>query len=892
MPRLARVLRNLFRSDRVDRELDDELRAYVEMTVDEKRSAGLSDTEARRLALAELGGIEPVKERVRDVRAGVLLDQVRQDLAYAIRTLRKNAAFTTIAVATLAIGIGATTAVFSIVDTVVFRSLPYADPERLVRVCELVIRANACLDRVSLEEYEQVRRLDLFEQVAADDGIGVTVVHPDGSRASIGVGLVTPNWLSTLGVRPLLGRDFHSGDGLPGGDGVLLLTQSYWKRQYGSSPDAIGAKVTFDGVVHTVVGVLPPNVLRHGADVMKPLVLRGYTDRSLDLVARLRPGASLPQAEVAIAAVQSLTRRDAGVNGDRGQLSLAYGASRLAARHLGRSYAEVTRQAVDGLTLMLWAVALVLLVACANVVNLLLTRAGARRRESVVRAALGASRGRLLRQSLVENLLLFAIGGIGGVLLAQLLVGSLTAFAISGGYMPERMVVALDARILAAAIAMSIVTGLVFGLIPAMQASRVDVNAGLRASAPTATTDRGRARRLLIAAEVALSLVLLAGFGLLTRSFVRVYANGAEFDPAEIIVTASDGGRSFREAMLFWRAALDRVRMLHGVSSAALTSRPPANDVRSKGVVIEGHAPVAEGDAPLADDVLVSDGYFETMRIPLVRGRTFTPADDDSSAPVVIISESVARRHFGGADPIGRSIRLLEKLPMTCCATPGPVEGVWRRIVGVVRDIRQANLDDGPSATIYRPYGQIVEHDMFLVLRASSSADAGRLTRDLRTQLLAVDPAHDWMTPRPMWQMIRDSESIRLRRFVLTLLGTFAALALILAAVGIFGVASSVVAERTREIGLRMALGATRTAVFRQIVGEMAALAVAGTAAGLIAAAALTRAIRAMLFGVSPADAATYVAVAMVLGVVVLIASWIPARKATRIDPLVALRLE
>ena len=888
MPRLARGLRNLFRSDRVDRELDDELRAYVEMTVDEKRSAGLSDTEARRLALAELGGIEPVKERVRDVRAGVLLDQVRQDLAYAIRTLRKNAAFTTIAVATLAIGIGATTAVFSIVDTVVFRSLPYADPERLVRVCELVIRANACLDRVSLEEYEQVRRLGLFEQVAADDGIGVTVVHPDGSRDNLGVGLVTPNWLSTLGVRPLLGRDFHSDDGLPGRDGVLLLTQSYWKRQYGSSPDAIGAKVTFDGVVYTVVGVLPLNVLRHGADVMKPLVLRGYTDRSLDLVARLRPGASLPQAEVAVAAVQSLTRRDASP-----ELS-AYGDRRLAARHLGRSYAEVTRQAVDGLRLMLWAVALVLLVACANVANLLLTRAGARRRESVVRAALGASRGRLLRQSLVENLLLFASGGIGGVLLAQWLVGSLTAFAISGGYMPERMAVALDARILAAAIVMSILTGLVFGLIPAMQASRVDVNSGLRVSAPTATADRrrGRARRLLIAAEVALSLVLLASFGLLTRSFVRVYATGVAFDPSDVIVTASDGGRSFREAMLFWRAALDRVRMLHGVSSAALTSRPPANDVRSKGVVIEGHAPVAEGDAPLADDVLVSDGYFETMRIPLVRGRTFTPADDDSSAPVVIISESVARRHFGGADPIGRSIRLLEKLPMTCCATPGPVEGVWRRIVGVVRDIRQANLDAHLSATIYRPYGQIVEHDMFLVLRASSSEDAGRLTRDLRAQLLAVDPARDWMTPRPMWQMIRDSESIRLRRFVLTLLGTFAALALILAAVGIFGVASSVVAERTREIGIRMALGATRTAVFRQIIGEMAALAVAGTAAGLIAAAALTRTITAMLFGVSPADAATYVAVAIVLGVVVLIASWIPARKATRIDPLVALRLE
>jgi putative ABC transport system permease protein len=494
----------------------------------------------------------------------------------------------------------------------------------------------------------------------------------------------------------------------------------------------------------------------------------------------------------------------------------------------------------------------------------------------------------------MESLMLFAIGGVAGVLLAQLLVGSLAAFAISGGYMPERMAVALDLRILAAAIAMSLVTGLVFGLIPAMQASRVDINWGLRASAPTATADRrrGRARRLLIAAEVALSLVLLAGFGLLTRSFARVYANGAGFDPSDIIVTASDGGRSFREAMLFWRASLDRVRMLHGVSAAALTSRPPANGVRGKPFVIEGHAPVAEADAPHADDVLVSDAYFETMRIPVVRGRTFTPADDDSSVPVVIISESVARRHFAGGDPIGRSIRLLEKLPMTCCAAPGPVEGVWRRIVGVVRDIRQANLDDEPSATIYRPYGQIVEHDMFLVVRAASTAEAGRLTRDLRAQLLAVDPARDWMTPRPMWQLIRDSESIRLRRFVLTLLGTFAALAVILAAVGIFGVASSVVAERTREIGIRIALGAKRTAVFRQIIGEMAVLAAAGTAAGLIAAAALTRVITAMLFGVSPADAVTYIAVAMVLGVVVLIASWIPARKATRIDPLVALRQE
>jgi len=886
VPRLASLLRNLFRRKRIECELDEELRAYVDMTVDEKRRGGLADADARRQALAELGGVEQVKERVRDVRAGALLDQLRQDLSYAFRTLRKSPVFTAVAVATLALGIGATTAVFSMVDTLVFRPLPYTDPGRLVKICGTGPRDPACNDDLSAHELDSIQRAaTAFAQVAADDGMGVTVVHADGTRASIGVGLVSTNWLSTLGVKPIIGRDFHADEGRRGRDGVLILTHNYWTKHFGAGADAIGRTLTFDGSTHIVVGVLPPNVLRYYADVLKPLVLDAYTDRSLDIFGRLKPGATLAQIGVEVDGIgRQLARDYPGTNGDR-QLSTAL---------LDRNYAPVGRREAGGLLAMLGAVALVLVVACTNVANLLLARAGVRRRESVVRAALGASRGRLVRQALVESILLFAIGGAAGVIVARLFVDSLTGLAISGGYMPERMSVSLDLRVLGVAMGLSLLTGLLFGMIPALQASRVDVNAALRASAQTSTGDRrrGRTRRVLIVAEVALSLVLLAGSGLLIRSFARLYAASGGYSPDNVVVIASDGGRSFPEAMLFWNAALDRARALPGVASAALTSRPPANDVRSKPFEIEGRPVASEPNAPLADDVFVSGAFFETLRIPLLRGRTFAAADSDSAPKVAVISESFARRFFDGENPLGRRIRMVEKLPMPCCAVPGPVEGVWREIVGVVGDVRQDNLDEPPSMTVYRPVTQIVEHDMVLVVRASDAAAAGRITRELRSHLLGVDRARDWTAAQPMWQMIRDSGALRLRRFVVILLGVFAALALLLAAVGVYGVASSGVAERTREIGIRIALGASRPAVFRQIVGEMALLALAGSALGVVAAFPLTRVIESMLFDTSATDPLTYVGVALLLGAMVVAASWIPARKATRIDPLIALRHE
>jgi putative ABC transport system permease protein len=543
---------------------------------------------------------------------------------------------------------------------------------------------------------------------------------------------------------------------------------------------------------------------------------------------------------------------------------------------------------------MLGAVGLVLLIACANVANLLLARAGGRRRECVIRSALGASRGRLVRQLLIESMLLFVLGGALGVLVARFSVDSLTALAVSGGYVPERMAVAADLRVLGVALLMSLVTGLAFGLAPALQASKVDLNAGLRDSTHMVSSGmrRGRARRLLIVSELALSLVLLVGFGLLIQSFHRVYVTSGGFDPENVLVTESDGGRSFPEAMAFWRAALERARGLPGVTSAALTSRPPVHGARRQHFIIEGRPVVSPDETAQAGDILVSAEYFQTLRIPLLKGRGFTGMDNESSRPVVIISQSLARRYFRDENPVGSHVSLLEHSPMTCCSAPASVESVWREVVGVVGDVRQANPDEEPALTLYRPYTQIVEHDMYLVLRARSGADASRIGTELRSRLIGMNPNKEWSEARTMSQVIHDSESIRLRRFALILFGSFASIALILAAVGVYGVTSSAVAERTREIGIRIALGATRPLVFGHVVGEMMAVAAAGMAVGAAGAIALTRLIRTMLFDVSTTDGATYLGVTVLLGGVVLVASCVPARRAMQVDPVTALRHE
>jgi len=403
-------------------------------------------------------------------------------------------------------------------------------------------------------------------------------------------------------------------------------------------------------------------------------------------------------------------------------------------------------------------------------------------------------------------------------------------------------------------------------------------------------SSRGRTRRVLIVAELALSVVLLVGCGLIVRSLVGLYANVDGFVPDRLLETGSDAGREFAPALAKWRAVLERARGVPGVETVALASRPPMHGGRLQSFSVAGRSAINLSVEPRAGDILISSDYFTAMGIPLVKGRAFTDLDTHTSTPVVIISETLARQQFPNEDPIGRRIRVNERSPLICCVTAAAVDGLWREIVGVVGDIRQANLDEAPAATIYRPYGQIFEHDMFLMIRVRTDRDTAPVAAALASALRGADPAMDWWPVRPMRQSIAESGSVRTRRFVVQLLGAFAVLALTLAAVGVYGVMAYLVVERRREIAVRMALGATAPIVVTQILGEAGRLLLIGLAAGALVARWLSRWIASLLFGVTSTDLATHVVVFAVLAAVALLASYLPARRAARIDPMIALR--
>jgi putative ABC transport system permease protein len=811
------------------------------------------------------------------------LEQLRRDLSYGTRMAARNRGFTTAAVLTLALGIGAATATFSVVDAIVFRPLPYADTDRLVKIWASTAAEPS--DNMSLADLNDIReRSRVFEQIAGDDGTGFKVEYGGSSHFALGA-LVTPQWLATLGVRPVLGRGFLPEEFQPGRDEVLILTDAYWQRRFARDVNVVGRPLSVDGRSFTVLGVLPANVLRYGADFLKPLVTATYSsarDRDLDVVARLRPGATLAMAQAELDVLGGhLAATDPST----------YVNLRFRVTPLDKYYASVDPSAGRGLVLMLGAVGLVLLIACVNVANLLLARAATRTRECVIRAALGASRIRLARQLLIENMVLFLAGGGLGCFVAWWLQDSVVALAVAGGYVPERMVVSLDGRVLAFSLVVSIVTGIAFGLGPAWQASRVDLNQGLRDSGQATRGPRGgRTRQALIVAELTLSVVLLVGVGLVIRSLLGLYGNTDGFVPDRLLETGSDAGREFDPAVTRWRAALDRVGTIAGVESVAVSSRPPVHGSRQQTFAVSGRSVSAQGQEPRAGDILISADYFKTMGIPLIRGRAFNEHDDGGATPVVIVSDTLARQIFPGEDPIGRRIRINERSPMACCAAAGPVENVWREIVGVAGDIRQGNLDEAPAATIYRPYTQIVEHDMFLMIRTRTERDMPRVADVLPAELRKVDATMDWWDVRPMRQVIAESGAIRARRFVVLLLGGFAALALVLAAVGLYGVMAYFVAERHREIAVRVSLGATRSLVLKQVLGEAGRLLAIGLVTGAVAAQFLTRLISSLLFGVAATDVPTHLVVFALLGMVTMLASYLPARRAAGIDPIAALK--
>jgi putative ABC transport system permease protein len=789
------------------------------------------------------------------------------DLRYGIRILRKNPGFTVVAVLTLALGIGANTAIFSVVNSVLLRPLPVKQPERLVLVRDTQPGVDDA--PASYPEYLDWKdRAKTFEELGAFFNTTFSLTgsgEPEQLRAM----RVSASLFPMLGIAPSVGRGFRTEEERPGGEPVAMISQALWKRRFASSRSALGTKIVLAGSPTTLIGVVPPRFPFGGhPDVWIPLRLDAKSaPRGLHFITvlgRMRPGVEPTQARSEVESVAGALRAEGLTN---------HGI------HLVPLQESVVGETRPALLLLLGAVGLVLLIACANATNLLLARAASRQKEIAVRLAVGASRIRLIRQLLTETLILSVLGGGLGLLIASWGVDFLVS---SGPQLPRLDEIRFDGYVLAFTTALSLLTGILFGLAPALQSSSRDLQEFLKEGGWQGGSGAGkrRLRGALVVGEVALSLVLLIGAGLLVRSFAQVLGSKRGFDTSHILAVDLSlpytGYEEPAQQADFFRRLLDRVSRLDEVEAAGVVSHLPlSGDNTNSGLLIEGRTWL-EDEAPLADDRLVSPDYFRALRIPLLKGRSFTEQDDAQAPRVAIINESLARRFFPNQNPIGKRIDMQWK------------NTGWQEIVGIVGDVRHDGLDLPIMPAVYAPYLQAADSGMTLVVH--SRGDPLSVVGAIRAQVYAVDRNQPLTRVRTMQQLV--DESVGPRRLSMSLLAVFAALALFLAAIGIYGVLAYSVAQRTHEIGVRMALGARSGDVLRLVVGQGLKLVVAGVILGLAAAVPLSRLLAGMLFGVSVIDPWTFAGIPMVLAAVALAACYLPARRASRIDPLTALRVE
>lgn len=870
---LARF-RALRRRDAVLHDIDEELRAHIEMEIEANRELGMTPEEARASATRSFGNVGSVRDLAYEVKGGGFMETFWQDLRYSARILLKHPSFTLIAVLTLGLGIGANTAIFSIVNAVLLRPFPYHAPEQLVTLGEFVPRGSVSYPNF-VDWRAQSTVFDSVSAVRSNENYNFTGA---GEPERLQGRLVSTGFFSLLGIKPLLGRDFVPEDDRPGANPTVVLSYPFWSRRFGNDPNIIGKQITLNNQSYIVVGVTPPD-FQYGldADVSIPIGLsaerfkaRG-SDPGISVVARLKPHVSQKQAQTETEMVYArMEQQYPDTNtGRRGYLL-----------SLHETFVGDVRQP---LLILLGAVALVLLIACANVANLLLVRASTRKREMSVRVALGANRSRIIRQLLSESLMLATIGAALGILIAHWGT-SFIAHQLPGS-VPRLSEAIVDWRVLVFTLAISLLTGLLFGLAPALQASRLNLTEALKEGERGSSGGRQRLRSLLVVSEVALTLMLLVGASLLIQSFRRVLQVDPGFNAENLLtmqvsVNHPDGN----QIAAFFNQLQENVRKLPGVKSVAISNGLPLVTANHPTFFLEGRPAPEKGKEPGAIRYTVSSDYFQTMGIDLLKGRVFT-AQDTTATPLVVVIDEALAKHFQNEDPIGK------RISQSSSGTPS------YEIVGVVRHVEQYNLDGQAIQTpqFYLNINQIPLERLpgftrRINLLTRTDVEPTSLTPAVRSQIAALNKDQPVFNVRTMDQIV--AESVAPRRFSMMLLAVFALVALALASIGIYGMMSYAVAQRTREIGLRMTLGAQTGNVLRLVIGHGMKLALAGVVLGLAASFALTRTMKNLLFGVSATDPVTFVGIAFLLALVALLACWVPARRATKVDPMVALRYE